>query len=103
MFEQLKAAARQLKQELAVYRRVLKHPRTPRVSRILLAAAIGYALLPFDLIPDWIPLIGHIDDLVIVPALVILALRLVPEDVMAECRTADDKAGTGNDQSQANH
>jgi carbonic anhydrase len=48
--------------------------------------AIGYALLPFDLIPDFIPVFGQLDDLVIVPGLVIMALWLIPPDIVAECR-----------------
>lgn len=75
-----------LRRELGYYRRVLKHPRTPRASRWLLAAAIAYALSPIDLIPDWLPVIGHLDDVVVVPALLYLAMRLVPEGVREECR-----------------
>ena len=83
----LREIAGRLKTELAVYRLVLKHPRTPRLAKFLLGMAVGYALLPFDLIPDFIPVIGHLDDLVIVPGLVILALKLIPPEVVAECRT----------------
>jgi len=82
----LKSIADTLKRELAVYRRVLAHKRTPRLAKILLALAVAYTLMPFDIIPDFIPVIGHIDDLIIVPALVILALKLIPNDVIEECR-----------------
>ncbi len=75
-----------LARELRVYRLILKHERTPRVTRWLLGAALAYALSPVDLIPDWVPLLGHVDDVVIVPALVWLSLRFVPADVIAECR-----------------
>lgn len=86
MLERLKAIGRGLKRELAVYRLVLAHPRTPRLAKWLLGLAVGYALLPFDLIPDFIPILGQLDDVIIVPALVWSALRLVPDDVVAECR-----------------
>ena len=75
-----------LAREFRVYRLILKHGRTPRATRLLLGAAVAYALSPVDLIPDWIPVLGHIDDVLVVPALVWLSLRFVPADVVAECR-----------------
>jgi uncharacterized membrane protein YkvA (DUF1232 family) len=74
------------KRELAFYRAVAAHPQTPKNAKILLGAAIGYALLPFDLIPDFLPFIGHLDDAFIVPGLIYLALRRVPLAVVEECR-----------------
>jgi len=65
---------------------VLKHPRTPLLAKMLLGLAVGYALLPFDLIPDFIPVLGQLDDLVIVPGLVIVALWLIPPGIVNECR-----------------
>ena len=78
--------------ELAVYRMVWRHAQTPLLARILLGVAIGYLLLPFDLIPDFIPVIGHLDDLVIVPGLIYLALKMIPDEVVAECRQKVTKA-----------
>ncbi len=82
----LRDTATRLKTELAVYRRVMKHPDTPLLAKILLWMAVGYALLPFDLIPDFIPVVGHLDDLVIVPGLVVLALYLIPDTIIQSCR-----------------
>jgi uncharacterized membrane protein YkvA (DUF1232 family) len=86
VIKQLKIYAQQLKQELAVYRLLLKHPRTPRLAKLLLALAIGYLLLPFDLIPDFIPVIGQLDELIIIPLLVYLAVLLIPKNLLLSCR-----------------
>lgn len=84
----LRSIAQRFKNEVEVYRRVWRDPRTPRVSRWLLGCAIGYLAMPFDLIPDFIPVLGQLDDIVIVPLLVYLAVRWVPPGVIAEHRAA---------------
>lgn len=88
MFDKLKRTGLAIKGELDVYRRVLKDKRTPRIAKILLGLAIGYLLLPVDIIPDFIPVIGHLDDLIIVPALVIIALKMIPKEVIEDSRKA---------------
>ncbi|RJQ41469.1 MAG: DUF1232 domain-containing protein [Nitrospiraceae bacterium] len=86
MFAKLKALGKDLKQELKVYRLAVKDSRTPKAAKFLLGLAVGYALLPFDIIPDFLPVIGHLDDAIIIPALVSLALRMIPKEVMDDCR-----------------
>jgi uncharacterized membrane protein YkvA (DUF1232 family) len=63
-----------------------RDPRTPWYARVLAAAVVTYALSPIDLIPDFIPVLGYLDDLIIVRAGIALTLRFVPTDVMVECR-----------------
>lgn len=86
MWEKGKELVRLFKRELAVYRRVLADSRTPVAAKIFLGLAVGYLCLPFDLIPDFIPVIGHLDDVIIVPALVYLGLRFVPRELVEEHR-----------------
>ena len=87
----LREIAVSLKQQLNLYKAVLCHPRTPATPRILLYLAVGYLCMPFDLIPDFIPIIGQLDDMVIIPLLVVLALRFIPKDIILECRLQQDK------------
>lgn len=86
MLEKLKQLASRLKAEFVFYQRLQKHPQTPKLAKALLWLAIGYVLMPFDLIPDFLPIIGQLDELVIVPLLLYFALKLTPTDIIAECR-----------------
>ena len=86
MFEQLKNLAKHVKQEFEVYKRISKHPETPWLSKLLLGLALGYLLLPFDLIPDFIPVLGQLDDIVIIPLLIFFAMKLTPQSVVECCR-----------------
>jgi len=81
----LEDIARGLKKRIGLYRLVLRHPDTPLFPKLLLGLAVAYTLMPFDLIPDFIPVLGQLDDLVIVPLLVIAALKLIPREIIAEC------------------
>jgi uncharacterized membrane protein YkvA (DUF1232 family) len=84
--EKLKKIAAQLKAEFDFYQRLYQHPKTPILAKALLWLAIGYLLMPFDLIPDFLPVIGQLDDVVIIPLLLYLALKLIPSDVIVACR-----------------
>ncbi|MFH1006711.1 MAG: DUF1232 domain-containing protein [Candidatus Latescibacterota bacterium] len=86
LFDRMRAIRKHLKQEITVYRLVIKDNRTPRLAKVLLGLAVGYGLLPFDLIPDFIPVLGYVDDAIIVPALVIVALKMIPPEVVQACR-----------------
>ena len=85
-FERSKEIARSFNRELIVYQRVWQDQRTPLSAKLFLALAIGYFCLPFDLIPDFIPVIGQLDDAIVVPALVFAALCLVPHQIVSEHR-----------------
>ncbi len=92
MLENLKQRARRLRQETLVLYLAARHPGTPWYARALVAAVAAYALSPIDLIPDFVPVVGYLDDLLIVPAGIALAVRLVPAPVLAECRARAEEA-----------
>lgn len=93
MLWRLKKQARAFRDELNLYRKVLGDERTPWLARVLLGLAVGYVLLPFDLVPDFIPVMGVLDDLIIVPVLVIGALKLIPPELMEEHRSTRETDG----------
>jgi uncharacterized membrane protein YkvA (DUF1232 family) len=86
MWQQSKDLARSFKRELRTYQSVLTDSRTPIQAKIFLGLAVGYLCMPFDLIPDFIPVIGHLDDVIIVPVLVYFGLRFIPPELVAEHR-----------------
>lgn len=85
MLERLTSLSRRIKRELAFFKALLQHPQTPRIAKCLLWLAIGYLAMPFDLIPDFIPVLGQLDDILILPILVFLALKLTPMSVKQAC------------------
>jgi uncharacterized membrane protein YkvA (DUF1232 family) len=64
----------------------MRHPGTPPIAKVVAGAVLAYLFSPIDLIPDFIPVIGHLDDLILIPLGIALAVRLVPKPIMAECR-----------------
>ena len=81
-----KTRAKRLKNEIHALYLAARDPRTPWYAKVLAAFIIGYALSPIDLIPDFIPVLGYLDDLVIVPAGIALLIRMIPAGVLEECR-----------------
>jgi uncharacterized membrane protein YkvA (DUF1232 family) len=67
-----------------------KHPATPWYAKAIGVFVVGYALSPIDLIPDFIPVLGYVDDVLLLPALIWLAVRWIPESTLAECRSQAD-------------
>ena len=93
MLSRIKTWARNLKRDSHAIYLVSRDPRVPWYAKALAVAVAAYALSPIDLIPDFIPVVGYLDDLIIVPLGIWLVVSLIPEDVMAECRNKADAAG----------
>ena len=89
----LRQRARALKAETHVLYLAARHPGTPWYAKLLVAGIVAYAFSPIDLIPDFIPVLGLLDDLVLIPLGIWLAIRLVPETVLAECRSRAQERG----------
>ena len=81
-----KMRARQLQAEVYALYLAFRDPRVPWYAKAVAACVVGYALSPIDLIPDFIPVLGYLDDLVLIPLGIALALRMIPPAVMDECR-----------------
>jgi len=84
----LKDWSRSIKRDVIAIYLAARHPRTPWYAKALAVCVAGYALSPIDLIPDFIPVIGYLDDLVIVPLGILAVVKMIPLEVMAESRTA---------------
>ena len=82
----LKERAKQLKTDVPAVFLALKERETPWYAKILAAIIVVYALSPIDLIPDFIPVLGYLDDLIILPALIALCIKCIPDEVFADCR-----------------
>ena len=80
--------ARRVKRDTYALYLAVRDRRTPWYAKVVAACVVAYAFSPIDLIPDFIPVLGYLDDVIIVPLGIVLALKLIPPDVMAECRAA---------------
>ena len=91
MFAGLKRWARELKAQLLTLWFCRSHPDTPLLAKISAGVVVAYAFSPIDLIPDFIPVIGYLDDLILVPLGIFLVLRMIPEHVLAASRQQADR------------
>lgn len=86
LLAQLKQRARRLKSETFALYLAARDPRTPWYAKLLVAGNVAYALSPIDVIPDFVPVLGYLDDLVLLPIGIMLAIKLIPGPVLVECR-----------------
>ncbi|HXV83114.1 MAG TPA: YkvA family protein [Candidatus Binatia bacterium] len=86
LLAELKQRARNLKADTFALYLAARDPRTPWYAKLLVAVIVAYAFSPIDLIPDFVPVLGYLDDLILIPAGIALAIRLVPDSVLVDCR-----------------
>lgn len=84
--------AAQLKMETYAIALAYRDPRTPWVAKLFAACVVAYAFSPIDLVPDFIPVLGYLDDLLLVPLGIALAVRMIPAEVLSDCRLQAERA-----------
>ena len=85
LLNKIKAKAKELKFNISALYLAYKRMDVPLLAKILIIITVGYALSPIDLIPDFIPILGYLDDLIILPLLVYISIKLIPKETMQEC------------------
>jgi uncharacterized membrane protein YkvA (DUF1232 family) len=86
LLAEFKQRARRLRAETFALYLAARHPGTPWYAKLFVAGIVAYAFSPIDLIPDFVPVLGYLDDLILIPIGIALAIRMVPSSVLAECR-----------------
>jgi uncharacterized membrane protein YkvA (DUF1232 family) len=94
--EDIKKRVRQLKSETFALYLAARHPDTPWYAKVFVAGIVAYAFSPIDLIPDFIPVLGYVDDLVLIPLGIAVAIRMIPPEVLAECRSRAQASKAGD-------
>jgi uncharacterized membrane protein YkvA (DUF1232 family) len=95
LLDNLRQRVRHLKGETFALYLAARHPETPWYAKLFVAGVVAYALSPIDLIPDFVPVLGYLDDLVLVPLGIAVAIRMIPPPVLAECRARAQQAMAG--------
>lgn len=96
MLENFKTCVHHLKRETYALYLAARHPRTPWYAKLFVAGVVAYAFSPIDLIPDFVPVLGYLDDLILIPLGIVVAIKLVPPEVLAECHArAQEAAANG--------
>lgn len=85
MFKKIKAWARNLKKQIFVLYCAYKDERVPWYAKLFMACVVAYAFSPIDLIPDFIPLLGYLDDVILLPLGIMLSLKMIKKDVLSDC------------------
>lgn len=93
MLERMRSKAREIKRNVFVLFLAYKDPRVPWYAKWFAALVIAYAFSPIDLIPDFIPVLGYLDDVIIVPLGITLALKMIPQSIIEECRDKAEEIG----------
>jgi uncharacterized membrane protein YkvA (DUF1232 family) len=86
VFKKIKHYLGQLKQDILILWFAIRSPNTPTIPKILAFLAVAYAFSPIDLIPDFIPILGYVDDLILIPIMVFLILKIIPNPVLQTAR-----------------
>ena len=86
MLQHSREWARRVQRDAVTLWFAYRHPGTPWLPKALAAVVVAYALSPIDLIPDFIPVLGYVDDVLLLPVLIWMTIRMLPPDVIAECR-----------------
>ena len=96
LVENLKKKAKGIKENIPALFLAIRKKETPWPAKVTAILAVGYALSPIDLVPDFIPVLGYLDDIIILPVLIALTIKLIPADIMMQCRSeAKDLWGNG--------
>jgi uncharacterized membrane protein YkvA (DUF1232 family) len=91
----LKERASRLKTETYALYLAARHPGTPWYAKLLVAGIVAYALSPIDLIPDFVPILGYLDELVLIPLGIALAIKMIPSSILEECRARSQTLRSG--------